>query len=90
MNQCPNCPIFRDIPCAGLRVRRYCQLLDPANPKHDARYGRIVIERSERDAGLPVPKPAPAITPTPDHPGGMREVHQPKRCCGGAVPDPYG
>lgn len=45
---CPNCPLG-DGPCRGepWHVERFCQLLDPANPKHDPRYADVVVGLSE-------------------------------------------
>jgi hypothetical protein len=74
--RCARCPVGGLARCAGLNVRRYCELLDPAHKRHDARYSFVVVSESERIAGVPPPEPAPA--------GAALEP-----CCGGvAYPRP--
>jgi hypothetical protein len=45
-DRCQQCPVPLAIRCRGLDVRRFCELLDPCCPQHDAGYGRVVLDLS--------------------------------------------
>jgi hypothetical protein len=47
---CRYCPLRDADHCRGQDVPRYCELLDPAHPAYDPRFGPIVIAETARFA----------------------------------------
>jgi hypothetical protein len=73
--RCSICPAPADVICAGLDVRRYCQLLDASCPEHDPRYAQVIVRESRRAQTHPQ-------TPSVPGPG----VVIPSACCTGSLP----
>jgi hypothetical protein len=44
---CKHCPV-KNGPCAGVKVRRLCELVDPDNDAFDDRYVKVVVDQSSR------------------------------------------
>ncbi len=68
-SRCPLCPVDDAIECRGLKVRRFCDLVNPAHAAYVPGY-----EVSVRVASSPVPadRPSPAAA--------VALVHQMKSC----------
>jgi hypothetical protein len=45
--RCIHCPTHENFRCAGLDVRRFCELIDPSCPQYDLRYFDVIV----REAG---------------------------------------
>jgi hypothetical protein len=84
---CIHCPTPENFRCAGLDVRRFCELIDPACRQYDSRY-RDVIVRETRRAG----EDATTRLPAHDHSGLSKSIIERQEtiaihldCCGGSV-----
>jgi hypothetical protein len=52
--RCAHCPVDRASPCAGLEVRRFCELIDPAYAAFNPNYCSLLQQLSaESIAGSP-------------------------------------
>jgi hypothetical protein len=47
IDRCDRCPTPTSVPCRGLAVRRYCELIDPACPAYDARFVDVIVRESD-------------------------------------------
>jgi hypothetical protein len=81
--RCIHCPTPENLRCAGLDVRRFCELIDPSCPQYDPRY-REAIVREGRSAGDDII----TLLDLHRHPidERVRTTARPIDCCGGGVP----
>jgi hypothetical protein len=86
--RCIHCPTLEGVRCAGLLVRRFCELIDPSCAQYDSRYKDVIVRESHR--------------PGEDTSAQLTSHHQPGfgkpiieggdttvisfDCCGGGVP----
>jgi hypothetical protein len=84
---CIRCPVAKGTRCAGLDVRRYCELLDPCCPQHDPGYREVILQasrRQEHDTDMPLklyPLSASSTLPLEER----DSILIPHDCCGGAI-----
>jgi hypothetical protein len=86
--RCIHCPTPENLPCAGLDVRRFCELIDPSRPQYNARYREVIVREShgaEKDTETRL-----ASNHSPGSGKPIIEAGQtiliPTECCGGALP----
>ena len=53
LNRCPRCPVDPAVRCRGQDVRRFCELIDPADPQYNPGYRAVILAESARVAGAP-------------------------------------
>ncbi len=46
--RCSQCPTPENLRCAGLDVRRFCELIDPSCPQYDSRYVDVIVHEARR------------------------------------------
>jgi hypothetical protein len=82
---CIHCPTPESVRCAGLDVRRFCELIDPSCPQYDSRYRDVIVQ--EARYALTVKDTLPGLNPHPA--SGSRSVDAggtigvAADCCGG-------
>ena len=86
--RCIRCPTPENLRCAGLNVRRFCELIDPSCPQYDARYLDVIVSEVRRTGD----DTATRLT-SYHHPGlgkpiieGGETIVIPFDCCGSGVP----
>lgn len=65
--RCRRCPLAPDAPCAGVDIRRLCQLVDPEHPDHDPAY-KAVLTTTDR--------PRPDAVDADEEPPPRRPLHE--------------
>jgi hypothetical protein len=85
--RCIHCSTPENLRCAGLDVRRFCELIDPSCPQYDPRYLEVIVNESLQAAG---DKPR-RLTANHDGAHGRIMVSGGPNamladCCGGGVP----
>ncbi|MBV8487519.1 MAG: hypothetical protein JO161_04520 [Planctomycetaceae bacterium] len=64
-SRCAHCPVGPDVPCAGLRVRRLCTLVDPTQPSYNPGYVALLRRAGLNGPGAAVDsKAAQNVRPT--------------------------
>jgi hypothetical protein len=48
--RCIHCPTPENLHCAGLDVRRFCELIDPSCLRYDPGYLAVIVNETRRDA----------------------------------------
>ena len=86
--KCIRCPTSENLRCAGLDVRRYCELIDPSFPQYDPGYLQVIVREARRAWENADGRLAPD-----HHPGfgkpiieGDEAVAIAPDCCGGGLP----
>ena len=86
--KCIRCPTPENVRCAGLDVRRYCELIDPSCPQYDPGYLQVIVREARRAWEI-----ADGRLASDRHPGfgkpiieGDESVAIAPDCCGGGVP----
>ncbi len=50
-DRCPLCPVSPEIECRGLKVRRFCDLIDPSHPSRVPGY-EVSVQVASADAAI--------------------------------------
>ena len=86
--RCIHCPTPENLRCAGLDVRRFCELIDPSCPQYDAGYLDVIVSEVAPGRGgycraTHIVSPAGPWQADHRRRGNDRD---PADCCGGGVP----
>jgi hypothetical protein len=86
--RCIYCPTPEGLHCAGLDVRRFCELIDPSCPRYNAGYRDVIV----REARAPGDDTAARLA-SYHQTGARRPIVEgaetiviPTDCCGGGMP----
>jgi hypothetical protein len=86
--RCIHCPAPERVRCAGLDVRRYCELIDPSCPQYDSGYLEVIVREARRSWEDTDSRLASQRHPRMDK--STIDVDEtiviPADCCGGGVP----
>ena len=86
--KCGFCPNDETLHCAGLDVRRFCELIDPACPQYDPGYREVIVNATrgaQADTDLFHERRREPVDP------GASTILIPAGCCGGHIlPDESG
>ena len=85
---CIRCPTPENLRCAGLVVRRFCELIDPSCPQYDPGYLDVIAREARRgavetDVRLASYHQTGSANPIVE---GDAAIVIPADCCGGGVP----
>ena len=87
-HRCIACPTPENLRCAGLDVRRFCELIDPACTQFNPGYRDVIVQEARR--GEAEQNGRLGLNPRPvsvrSSIGGGGAVAPPADCCGGAIP----
>ena len=87
--RCIHCPTPENVRCAGLDVRRFCELIDPSCPQYDSRYLDVIVREGRRageDTATRLISYHQSGFSKPIIEGGETVVI-PSHCCGGDLPN---
>jgi hypothetical protein len=89
--RCIHCPTPENLHCAGLDVRRFCELIDPSCPEFDSRYLDVIVREAPRAGEDTAMRPTSRRQPDLREPfiEGGETIAIPMDCCGGGVPPGY-
>jgi hypothetical protein len=86
--RCIHCPTPENLRCAGLDVRRFCELIDPSCPQYDSRYLDLIVRETHRWEKDNATRLTSSHRPDFSKPiiKGGETIVIPLDCCGGGVP----
>jgi hypothetical protein len=86
--RCIRCPTPENLRCAGLDVRRFCELIDSSCPQYDSRYIDVIVRDSRRAREDTATRLNSWHEPGFSKPivGGRETIVIPFDCCGGGLP----
>jgi hypothetical protein len=85
--RCIHCPTPENVRCAGLDVRRFCELIDPSCAQYEPGYLKVIVRmsaRTEDDSAAMLTLHHPLAFGTSPI-GGAERIAITADCCGGGV-----
>ena len=86
--RCMHCPTPENLRCAGLDVRRFCELIDPSCPQYDSRYKDVIVRETNQSVEDTATRIRSHHRPDFSKPidEGGETIKISLDCCGGALP----